>query len=793
MWHTRLGEAALNGFQARLRALADLPDRFPAGTLTSLTAQNRDDIVTRSKAVPSRPDVITSSGVLLTALGASAELKSDWPNDASTTLAAWRHDVTLGRDRYVRTVELGFLFPFGLRASLETITQRTTSFSQPVRIAPLVQSSVLTVQDTERNYLELKDRYTSKGLEMPFRRIQIAPSLQTVPDANGVVQLSVTAEDRAGNFVIADMVMLFVSLAEAGDTQKLNDLATITYPQYSTVLLNDQHVALAEDPTGQNATSLAVDKLVFGVQFPATTGALGSEPPFLPYMISADVSLPAIRQMLGTVGTVPSPTKMRLHSDYLSGFQAGDKKLIFGVFDTPLPALSIPAERAGGLATPRFPQPDGLSCLMGPVSNVKLPVDVIQPQDLVGDAQLLGSIALKQIIEAIPADAPAFLAKHPELAFAAVDTIGNVLPRPVLTTVASPTGIETRFVWKPQVKRTGLPQPLTLLAPPADPMELVIKGRVVSQFSTSGSVASAPVYEVTGKLSNFAIDFPGFLRVEFDAIDFTSGAGQKTDLTTNIRAVVFESNLNFVDTIRKLLPVGNLGPAPQVEPQPDGVVIQYVVAVPSFAATGFSIQNISLASSVSLPFVPGKPFAVRFALSERNNPFLVSISIFGGTGFFAVETRTDGYVLVEAAIEFGGALSLNLLGIISGGVHVLAGIYVRITSTITGTDTSITGQLRIGGFVDVLGLISVAIEVVVGLTYDSNGGTLSGDGRLTVSVKILFFSQSFSFTVHKEIAGFGAPPNERMALRFAQARGILQARAPDITLQQWQTYCRAFA
>ena len=65
---------------------------------------------------------------------------------------------------------------------------------------------------------------------------------------------------------------------------------------------------------------------------------------------------------------------------------------------------------------------------------------------------------------------------------------------------------------------------------------------------------------------------------------------------------------------------------------------------------------------------------MRFALSERHKPFLVTVSLFGGGGFFALALNASGIEQIEAAIEFGGNISLNL-GVASGGVYVMAGVY----------------------------------------------------------------------------------------------------------------------
>ena len=104
---------------------------------------------------------------------------------------------------------------------------------------------------------------------------------------------------------------------------------------------------------------------------------------------------------------------------------------------------------------------------------------------------------------------------------------------------------------------------------------------------------------------------------------------------------------------------------------------------------------------MSLPFVEGKPASVQFALSQRDNPFQINVSIFGGTGYFSLTALTSAThnLAVEAALEFGGVAELDLV-VVKGGVHLLVGVYLSMSSD---SGLVIEGHLRFGGYVDVLG------------------------------------------------------------------------------------------
>jgi hypothetical protein len=801
LWSTRVAAGvSIRSGGSNFRALPNPVDTTPLGFNTTLNANQRREIATRSQSA-STPFVIASQPLVLSALGASAQLKSTWPQSASTVLSLWEHHTVVGRDAFVRTVEQGYLFPFGHRASKEMIFRRDFAafgVSAPGAIAELQQQVFIKVEEPEKNYASAVG-YDHDGREMPLKHVRIGSQPASLPDDRSPVRLTVTASDSRGHVVNLDLAVLFISDIDAANPAALVD-ASNRYLADNTAALMPQPMALADDPEARGDTTLTVTGLTFGVKLLETS----AQPPFLPLMQNATVSMPAVEQLLGSVsetavGNKPPTTTLTLHNSYLNGFASGDVKQVFAKLAPPLPALPIPAERAGGLTAPRFSPNDGLSRVRGLISNVDdfATETSIDPEKIIADAKLLGMISLKALIDGlqdnVPVDDPAKL-------FDTIEQSGVFATRPILTSVQTgPEAVEVRFLWKPRLKANGLPPLVTPLPSAPGPMALTIRGRITK------APAAPTTFEIDGTLVNFGLAFVSLtataslvadattdplVTVDFRQVAFKSGAGKKLDFATDIADVRFGSGLDFVKNLLDLLPKGDLGNKVQVDPKPDGVTIRFGAAVPSFAIGVLSIENIAVSTSISLPFVDGVPAAVRFALSERNQPFQVSVSIFGGTGFFALEVRTDGSMLMEVAIEFGGVVSIDLLGIVRGGVYLFAGVYVALGS---GNEVIVSGYLRLGGYVDVAGIISVSIEVYIGLTYDSNTKLLLGQGSVTISVKVLFFSLTKSFTVTRKIAGFGDAPTDAI-IGFAEFDTAPLPHFTDtMTRFQWDQYCKAFA
>jgi len=242
-----------------------------------------------------------------------------------------------------------------------------------------------------------------------------------------------------------------------------------------------------------------------------------------------------------------------------------------------------------------------------------------------------------------------------------------------------------------------------------------------------------------------------------------------------VKSVTFMGALEFLSRLVDALHLDQFSDPPSVDVSADGVIVGYSLSIPSVAIGAFALQNLALSSSLSLPFT-GQAMRVRFALSERHDPFLVTVSLFTGGGFFAVALGPDNVEMVEASLEFGGSFSLNL-GVASGSVYVMAGIYFKIEIIDTTESVQLTGYVRAGGCVEVLGLISVSLEFYLGLTYDFSTKMARGEATLEVEVEVLFFSTSVTLTVRRE---YSAGSKDIPFLDM-------------MAINDWNMYCDAFA
>jgi hypothetical protein len=260
-----------------------------------------------------------------------------------------------------------------------------------------------------------------------------------------------------------------------------------------------------------------------------------------------------------------------------------------------------------------------------------------------------------------------------------------------------------------------------------------------------------------------------FIGITFNSFTFDSKTGVKTSIQPDIDSVSFLGSLTFINALEDLL--SSLG-GPSISVTDGGIEASYSLALPDVGVGVFALQNLALSAGVNIPF-DGTPVRVRFGLSSRDNPFILTIDLFGGGGFFSLAIGADGIEMIEVSLEFGADLSIDL-GVASGGVSIMAGIYFSL-QTVPTKQVQLTGFLRADGNLSVLGIISISMEFYLGLTY-LDPGKAYGTASVSVSVSVLFFSVSVTVTMQKTIGGSGDPD-------FKQA----------LTQENWTTYCEAFA
>ena len=145
---------------------------------------------------------------------------------------------------------------------------------------------------------------------------------------------------------------------------------------------------------------------------------------------------------------------------------------------------------------------------------------------------------------------------------------------------------------------------------------------------------------------------------------------------------------------------------------------------------------MTLSAALHLPFT-GAPLSTKFEFSKKEDPFLVSVAMFGGGGYFGMEVTSEGIKSVEAALEFGGNISIDI-GVASGGVYIMAGIYFHLEED----NVVLSGYLRCGGSLEILGLISLSLEFYMELSYETVPMEVEfGDEQL------LQWKSRFSFSV----------------------------------------------
>jgi hypothetical protein len=690
-------------------------------------------------------------------------------------LSEWVHQSIAGRDQCVRIVYEGYLYPFGHRASLVKVTERKVVGSDIAPggspVAYLRQRMYIIVREHEKTFPANSFLYS--GREMPFlNRVRI--NTLVTPNIDAPIWLGtasfwvtvdnvgflfhITIEDLEGTTCDLHAQLIFVS-----DSETNVNVVKTTYVgsgDQRVCRVRGHNIAYADPHAGD--TVLKTTSLYFDTQLQPPNTPEPSPPffnaPFIPCLDLAGVSIPALAELVGA-----SPVSMiKLYLPYLKGGLDSNAGVFAEIVDAP-PAVKFTANKAGGFATPNL----GLTALSARKGLVGGSADdaaagLINPGAFFNDTQakLFGTIPIGELI---PVDASG----KTNAAQNAPEIRTHILP-----SRRHPKKIVTQILWQPQLTNYTKDPINVNFNEDGDQSALVLHARFERQLD-----GSPPLSNITGKLTNFRVELLGVIGIKISSIIFTSKNGSKTNVTARLsprNTIAFEGPLKFVQTLADILPSGIFGGSgPAIDLTPTALRIAYTLGLPPISIGVFSLEHISITTGLDLPYLDGKP-SFEFAFAKRNAPFILTVECLGGGGFVHLVLDADGIQMVEGALEFGGEFSLDL-GVASGGVHIMAGIYFQLK----GSDSDLTGFVDIGGEVSVLGIISISIDLNLSLSWQHTpqGDKVQGRATLTVSVSVMFFSVSVQLSVERSFGSGNGDP------RVGQLIGS----------QDWARYALAFA
>lgn len=832
LWHTRLGpkikQAALGqvggiglvgpvadpraGRQLRYLWSPDYAATSEDPIDFSLSGFDRKMIVTLTAGYDAKlpsggrftPRPVDSGRLMMTALGGTLDADRRWKTrPKGVDLLAWTHRMSQGRDSYVRVEYAGFLFPFGHAATLVKLSERKFQWrgAGRDRVAILRQRFFIVVREKIRAYPNAAPQ-PDLGRTMPFDTIEVM--LDTTPDLDKPGDSTATrliddfynvdrpnrmafwpardnnplalfafpfvGTDAAGRRVPFQMPAMFVSevLNQSTDIPAIRD----HYNSHVARRTANTHGATMRFADAQGTEAADVDvpaqSLFFRSHDPAgeisTSQATTLQQQ--PVIESARIQLASVERLTGQAMT---PEVVFDPAYILDGFSGANKSELFLKLSTP-PALNFGSSGAGsdtvgGVAAPSM-QPSALSRRHGVMSGTGNVSDgIFRPKDFFAGAKLLGFFELGDILHEAG--------------------LGTESPRFTSVELPASAGLGARI-------ETTFRLFQTLADSTIDALKLNQGGKSSLDLTATSTLfrnGDPALTRIEGTLVHFKLNLVGVIIIHFDRLRFLKTSGRKPDVDVDLNpqtGVTFGGPLEFINTLKDYIPSNAFSDPPDLQVTPAGITAGYSLGLPAIQCGILSLSNITLGAAFTLPFNGDAPTA-RFNFAERHNTFNLTVSLIGGGGFVAVVVGTDGVREIEAALEFGAQIAINL-GVASGSVYIKGGFYFHYSVSPEGVEFE--GYIELGGRLSVLGLITVSLTFHLSLTYESKALPDKADGRahrqnrlfgqatLVVEIEILFFSASVKVKVEKTFAGSESDPLFR---DFITDQSV------------WNEYCDAFA
>jgi hypothetical protein len=424
-----------------------------------------------------------------------------------------------------------------------------------------------------------------------------------------------------------------------------------------------------------------------------------------------ELTLPALQTLLPDDPRAHA-AKVRFSPDYEERGAAVDVALHVVPTTPGLPGIPVDfthnADRSGGLTVPNLVA-DAISRTAGPVSLAGL--DPPDAATLFGDATVLG-FALKDLLPSLPAGTTPSIT---------TDMSG---PQPVVTlawpttTLATPAGSplgRTKVVAGDDIEETGPPPTIDLTV----------------QASGNGVRTDCTI-------SNVSLAFPTgrpLLILNLRTLRFVQEPGHQPAVRISGLDALFSNELKILKALQDGVQLGDHGPVLQVDEH--GVVATYTLPIGDVGSGAFAMRNLTFHAEVVVPF-QGDPVTVAVAFASKAKPFTLTVLMLGGGGYLDIEVAHTGLRRLDISLEFGASMFVDFT-IASGEAHVLGGVRFEL---LPDRSVQVTGYLRIGGSLEVLGLVSVSVELLLTLGYRTAGNRLVGRATLVIEIDLTIYSDS---------------------------------------------------
>ncbi len=765
----------------------------PAPISDALLVNSLTDGDNKTFADLSKIKTVTMSDLSLSSLGGWVTLDGTWPN-GTLPPTRLRHETRQGRDQFQYKVLIGRLVPFGNLAVLTSTTNR--SFESGTKRAAALQT-IASIDILEPNVpfaptraQTVGNQTFTRGEPWPWSSIAVAEPPDGVQQPIAGTNLSkflvggadwrfeVTAVDRMGNTTILRLPMLFAAAPPppADANAPLTASARTTWLQlYASAGLDlaGQPIALTAVPEPPPPDS---GGRAGGPLPPVATTVLAKQltmsftPDGRPQVDSLRARLPSIDAVTGQIvdelpgglGEVSlAYAKPYLDSVYAEANRQGQVFLQVLESEGQAAVLSLGKQAAGGLAGVDLPIA-ALSASQGTVAGVVGAVDDAAAlaslatlatgkvdfnfvTDKIGT--LLGLVPLNEILDT-GADLTLKDAQH-----VVQDSLDGVLTKTV--------------TWKvPLFRRNAQGQVIPFrkgfieLKPVSANPRITIIQTLVADAGTSEvhGTTSCEIKDLELRVF-YRSDPPPtdepLVVVPFSTISATFRDTEKPEIDVKFAAVRFGGLLKYIGVLAELIDDLGLSDPPALEITPDGALSSFSFQVPAVAVGMFALENITFATSLQLNFTKQPAVLLIVAFSSFDHPFRMTVAFLGGGGYIRVGAASDGLALIEGSLSFGASISVNL-GVASGSVEAMGGICFRYDRAVPLAE--IVAFLRVRGELNVLGLISVSVTLLITLTYDLDSNSLIGHAEYVVQVSVLFFSQSVVVPFTWVIAGKNSDP-----------------------------------